>query len=90
MGERQGALPTARMAVSANLVGRDVELARLRGALDGAMMGKGGVVFLVGEAGIGKSRLAQVIALDSARRGLPVFAWPGGPDCDSGGVSSAG
>jgi tetratricopeptide (TPR) repeat protein len=73
MGERQGTPPTARTAVSANLVGREFELARLREALDAAVMGKGGVLFLVGEAGIGKSRLAQVIASDSARRGLPVL-----------------
>jgi KaiC/GvpD/RAD55 family RecA-like ATPase len=73
MGERQGAPPTARMAVSSNLVGRESELARLREAVDAAMMGKGGVLFVVGEPGIGKTRLTQVIGSDSARRGLPVL-----------------
>jgi KaiC/GvpD/RAD55 family RecA-like ATPase len=61
MGERQGAPPTARMAVSSNLVGRESELARLREAVDAAMMGKGGVLFVVGEPGIGKTRLTQVM-----------------------------
>lgn len=61
------------MAVSADLVGREVELARLRDALQQATAGQGSVVFLAGEAGIGKSRLAEVIAIDAARRGLRVL-----------------
>jgi DNA-binding CsgD family transcriptional regulator len=50
------------------LVGRSVELGVLTAALDRARAGKGGVVFLVGEAGIGKSRLVQEVA-DVAARG---------------------
>jgi class 3 adenylate cyclase/tetratricopeptide (TPR) repeat protein len=38
-------------------VGRDVELEQLRGALDRASLGHGQVVALVGEPGMGKSRL---------------------------------
>ncbi|MFJ7164280.1 AAA family ATPase [Streptomyces globosus] len=40
------------------LVGRDPQLREIKEALADAGEGRGGVVFLVGEAGIGKSRLA--------------------------------
>ncbi|MEU4640559.1 AAA family ATPase [Micromonospora sp. NPDC023814] len=40
------------------IVGRDAELGTLRDMLEAARAGNGGAVFLVGEAGIGKSRLA--------------------------------
>ncbi|MGW0882412.1 AAA family ATPase [Streptomyces sp. NPDC002671] len=41
-----------------SLVGRDPQLGLLDRALADARQGRGGVVFLVGEAGVGKSRLA--------------------------------
>lgn len=44
---------------SAPLVGRKVELDRLHAAADGLADGKGQVVLLVGEAGIGKTRLLE-------------------------------
>ena len=40
-------------------VGRDVELAQLRAALDAAGGGRGQVIALVGEPGVGKSRLVR-------------------------------
>jgi DNA-binding CsgD family transcriptional regulator len=40
------------------VVGRDAELAELERALAGAREAKGGAIFLIGEPGIGKSRLA--------------------------------
>src|SRR5262249_19426591 len=39
------------------LIGREEELAKLRDALDELDRGRGGMVALVGEAGVGKSRL---------------------------------
>jgi MoxR-like ATPase len=73
VGERWTIALTGRTVVPPDVVGRDFELAQLRGALDAASAGKGGVLFLVGEAGIGKSRLAQVLATEALDRGLPVL-----------------
>lgn len=54
--------------LSSRVVGRDAELHALRKALDGLTEARGGVVVLVGEAGIGKTRLAQVAATDAHGR----------------------
>ncbi|MFD0318151.1 ATP-binding protein [Streptomyces flavalbus] len=56
-----------------SLVGRDTELTHLERAMAEARQGRGGVVFLVGEAGVGKSRLAAEAvggALDAGMRVL--------------------
>ncbi|MDQ1466732.1 MAG: hypothetical protein QOH10_1147 [Actinomycetota bacterium] len=45
------------------LVGRDSELALIDGLLDSARDGRGGVVVIVGPAGIGKSRLIEEIGV---------------------------
>jgi DNA-binding SARP family transcriptional activator len=46
----------------AALIGRAYELSRLQAVWDAAASGHGGVVFLEGEAGIGKSRLVEGLA----------------------------
>ncbi|RMI27586.1 helix-turn-helix transcriptional regulator [Streptomyces triticirhizae] len=51
---------------TADLVGRDAELAALSAVLRGAAEGRGGTVFVTGEPGIGKTRLAAR-AMDLAR-----------------------
>lgn len=56
------------------LVGRGRELAALRSALDDAAAGTGRLVLLVGEPGIGKTRLAQELAGHALAGGHSV-AW---------------
>ncbi|WP_280719666.1 AAA family ATPase [Kitasatospora sp. MAP5-34] len=55
------------------VVGRDVELALLQEALTELQGGSGRAVFLLGEAGIGKSRLIGCCAERAAAVGLPVL-----------------
>ena len=55
-----------RAVVSPQLVGRAPEIARLSRLLEGAIGGQGRVIFVAGEAGIGKSRLVAELA-DLAR-----------------------
>jgi DNA-binding SARP family transcriptional activator len=50
------------------VLGREEQLAQLRGGLDGAFNGRGAVFMIGGEAGIGKSRLADELARDARQR----------------------
>jgi DNA-binding SARP family transcriptional activator len=62
-------------------VGRDAELARLVAGLDDAFGGRGGVFLLAGEPGIGKSRLAEELAVRARARGARVLvgrSWEAG------------
>ena len=43
------------------MVGRDAELARLEAAWERAASGRGAIVHMPGEAGIGKSRLVRAL-----------------------------
>jgi predicted ATPase len=52
------------------VVGRAAELPWLSAALDGLADGRGGCVFLVGEPGIGKSRLADEAIAEAERRDI--------------------
>jgi ABC-type oligopeptide transport system substrate-binding subunit/class 3 adenylate cyclase len=52
-GARQRGTP----GLQSRLIGRERELGQARGAVEGALRGAGGILFLLGEAGIGKSRL---------------------------------
>ena len=52
------------------LVGRDAELKSLAAALDDADAGRGQAWFVVGESGIGKTRLVTAVAELAARRGF--------------------
>ena len=60
------------------MVGRDRELARVTGLLDDALAGRGRLVLCTGEAGIGKTRLAEELAAAAAASGC------------SGGVGAGG
>jgi hypothetical protein len=55
-------------------VGRDRELARVAGLLDGARAGRGRLLLCTGGTGIGKTRLAGETAAMAAARGAAV-AW---------------
>ena len=54
-------------------VGRTRELETLRAALEGSLAGHGGLYLLVGEPGIGKSRLAEELAGSARSRGAQVL-----------------
>ncbi|MFD3335291.1 helix-turn-helix transcriptional regulator [Streptomyces sp. NPDC058700] len=60
-------------ATSSVIVGRETEIGLLDDALEGVRRGAGRAVFLVGEAGIGKSRLAGECALRAYDRHMPVL-----------------
>ena len=57
-------------------VGRERELERLRGAFDAAFAGRGSLVMLVGEPGIGKTRTTQELETYARMRGALVL-WGG-------------
>lgn len=63
--------PLARFALGA-FVGREPVMRELRHAVEDAMAGRGSVVFLTGEAGIGKTRTAQAIATYARLRQMAV------------------
>ncbi|MBM4442423.1 MAG: AAA family ATPase, partial [Candidatus Rokubacteria bacterium] len=67
------AMPTRAPADDdAPLLGRGAELKRLHDALDTAAGGAGGVVAIIGEAGIGKSRCVGAMLAEARRRGVGV------------------
>jgi class 3 adenylate cyclase len=57
----------------ATLVGRQQQIAALTDLLDRSMGGRGGVVGVVGAAGIGKSRVVREAAAIATARGVDVF-----------------
>src|SRR4029453_1685835 len=61
-------------------IDREAELGRMRAALDAALGGSGRVALLAGEPGIGKTRLASVLADEAGARGVPVWWGRGGED----------
>jgi DNA-binding CsgD family transcriptional regulator len=66
--------------VTTPFVGREAELAALTADLDAATGGRGGVVLLAGEPGIGKTRLAEELAAQATSRGVLVLwgrCWEG-------------
>ena len=69
-------------------VGREAELVALTADLDAAAGGRGGVVLVAGEPGIGKTRLAEELAAQATSRGALVLwgrCWEGegAPSCCS-------
>lgn len=63
------------------LVGRETELSAIGGLLDAALGGRGFLAMLIGEPGIGKTRLADAVTIEAERRGFRVGwgrAWESG------------
>jgi class 3 adenylate cyclase/tetratricopeptide (TPR) repeat protein len=70
--EREAANPLDRLAGGV-FVGRDHELTQLRTALDDSLSGRGHVLMLVGEPGIGKTRTAEELTTYARLRGAQVL-----------------
>ncbi|GAA2596399.1 BTAD domain-containing putative transcriptional regulator [Actinomadura fulvescens] len=64
--------PEERRAASDGLIGRDEQLSRADERLGDVRRGRGGMLLITGEAGIGKSRLAREIAEQAVARGFRV------------------
>ena len=65
-------IPTAETGLSSGespLIGREVELAQLRDALQASWTVEARLVAVLGEAGIGKSRLVAELAVEARRKG---------------------
>ena len=69
-GRQAGAVRTPRSPV---LVGRRTELATALGLVDAAVRGHGGALLVVGEAGVGKSRLVDELRARAAAAGMTVL-----------------
>jgi DNA-binding SARP family transcriptional activator len=66
-------LATVDVGAETRLIGRDAELEQLRAELESARGGAGRVVAVIGEAGIGKSRLVSELAVNAARYDVTVL-----------------
>ncbi|HEY5880006.1 MAG TPA: AAA family ATPase [Nakamurella sp.] len=55
------------------LIGRDDEMSTIADALDRAIAGAGGVVVVIGEAGLGKSRIAREASALARQHAMPVL-----------------
>ena len=62
-------LPDETLPRELPLVGREAEIRRLREVLNRAWEGHGQVVAVIGEAGVGKSRLLAEVAAEAVARG---------------------
>ena len=60
-------------SIGSELLGRGRELDALRARLESAIDGRGGAAMLIGEAGIGKTRLAEEIAVEARARSAAVL-----------------
>src|SRR4051812_9173089 len=65
--------PIPAVPATPPLVGRERERAALRDALDAAMSGNSSLVLIGGEAGIGKTALAEATLAEAAGRGALVL-----------------
>ena len=73
VGAARGRLDVQRGRGFSRFVGRDEELRILESALERAFAGKGQVIGIVGEPGVGKSRLCHEFAERERAKGTPVY-----------------
>jgi len=73
VGAARGRLDVQRGRGFSRFVGRDEELAMLESALEHASAGEGQVIGVVGEAGVGKSRLCHEFAERQRAKGVTVY-----------------
>ena len=72
LGQGPASKPKERFADGV-FVGRQKEMVQVQAALDDVLAGKGRLVMLVGEPGIGKSRTAQEVAQRALESGFQLF-----------------
>ena len=73
VGAARGRLDISRGRGFSRFVGREEELRMLEGALEQALDGQGQMIGIVGEAGVGKSRLCHEFAERYRAKGTPVY-----------------
>lgn len=66
--------PRGVVGVETPLIGRDHELARVRNAIEGVEAGRGGVLVVMGEAGIGKSYFLRLLLHSEAKDNFGSFS----------------
>jgi class 3 adenylate cyclase len=72
-GEATGRVEALRRRGLSRFVGREAEIDALESAREQSLAGQGQVVGVVGEAGVGKSRLCYEFAERCRERGMPVY-----------------
>jgi class 3 adenylate cyclase/tetratricopeptide (TPR) repeat protein len=73
LGEARGGLDVARSRGLTRFVGREGELGELERCLQQALEGRGQVIGIVGEPGVGKSRLCHELAERCRDQGMPTY-----------------
>src|SRR5213592_944405 len=73
VGAARGRLDVSRARGFSRFVGRDDELRVLEAAREQALAGQPQVIGIVGEAGVGKSRLCDMFARRCRAKGVPVY-----------------
>jgi class 3 adenylate cyclase len=73
VGSAKGRLDISRARGFSRFVGRDEELGLLESGLERALSGQGQVIGIVGEAGVGKSRLCHEFAERHRAKGIAVY-----------------
>ena len=73
IGAARGRLDVSRSRGFSPFVGRDDELRMLESAREQALAGQPQVIGIVGEAGVGKSRLCDMFARRCRAKGIPVY-----------------